>query len=458
MLDDPVPRAPSSPVSLTRRSVNAGAWSLAGYGLNLAIRFGSNLIMTRLLAPEAFGVMAIATIIMVGLAMFSDLGLRQGIVHSKRGNEPAFLNTAWVVQILRGVVLWLLALCIAVLVALAGKLGLVSKDGAYADPALPHVIAVLSFTTVIAGFYSTKLMEANRNLALRQIALIEIAAQIVGMLCMLIWVLVDRSIWAMVAGNICTSLAIALFSHGWLPGTANRWRWDRPAFLEIMHFGKWIFTSSILGFLVANSDRLLLGALVDGAILGICMIAFLIVGAIDQLVGRIIAGVTLPALSEVARSGGDLRAAYYRFHVLIAAGAYFWAGFLMASGEPLVGLLYDHRYADAGWMLQILAATLIAAPFQIAVQAYLALGMPQLHSKILFVRLIALVAAVPVGFLLFGLPGALWGIVVSQLSSLPMFIFYNRRLGVLDLQKELLPFPAVLLGMGIGRLITSAGW
>ena len=91
----------------------AGAWSLAGYAVSQVIRFGSNLIMTRLLVPEMFGVMAIATIVMVGLAMFSDLGLRQSIVQSRRGDDPAFLNTAWALQILRGLVLWAIALAIA---------------------------------------------------------------------------------------------------------------------------------------------------------------------------------------------------------------------------------------------------------------------------------------------------------------------------------------------------------
>ena len=70
-------------MSLKQRVLNASAWSLAGYGISLAIRFGSNLVMTRLLVPEMFGVMAIATIVMVGLAMFSDLGLRQSIVQSR---------------------------------------------------------------------------------------------------------------------------------------------------------------------------------------------------------------------------------------------------------------------------------------------------------------------------------------------------------------------------------------
>ena len=78
----------------------------------MVIRFGSNLVMTRLLVPQMFGVMAIATVIMVGLAMFSDLGLRQSIVQSRRGSDPVFLNTAWSVQIVRGLILWLFALAV----------------------------------------------------------------------------------------------------------------------------------------------------------------------------------------------------------------------------------------------------------------------------------------------------------------------------------------------------------
>ena len=80
----------------------------------MIIRFGSNLVMTRLLMPEAFGVMSIATTVMVGLAMFSDLGLRQFIVQSSRGNDPSYLNTAWAIQILRGALLWVVSVAVSV--------------------------------------------------------------------------------------------------------------------------------------------------------------------------------------------------------------------------------------------------------------------------------------------------------------------------------------------------------
>ena len=57
----------------------------------------------------------------------------------------------------------------------------------------------------------------------------------------------------------------------------------------------------------------------------------------------------------MARDKRNLKAAYYRFHAVIASVAYFCAGFLMVSGPTLVDVLYDSRYAQAGWMLQILA-------------------------------------------------------------------------------------------------------
>src|SRR5215831_13914608 len=99
MLSNAAPTPSPNRISLKQRVLNAGTWSLAGYGLNQAIRFGTNLLATRLLVPEMFGVMAIANLVMVGLAMFSDFGLKLNIIQSKRGNDPAFLNTAWVAQI-----------------------------------------------------------------------------------------------------------------------------------------------------------------------------------------------------------------------------------------------------------------------------------------------------------------------------------------------------------------------
>ena len=397
-------------IPLKRRVLAASAWSLAGYGVSLGIRFGSNLVMTRLLVPEMFGVMAIATIVMVGLAMFSDLGLRQSIVQSRRGADPAFLNTAWALQILRGLALWLIALAIALGVYLADHAGMVPATSVYADPSLPWVIAALSFGTVIGGFTTTKAAEASRNLALGRLTQIELAAQVAGLCAMLAWAWFDRSIWALVAGGLTSAAVSAAAGHAWLPGTPNRWQWDRSALMELVHFGKWIFASSILGFLVANSDRLLLGAMVDATTLGVYVIAFLMFSAIEQVVGRLIRRCVLSRPQRGCPQRRRPASGLLPFSRRHRGDRIFLRGLPDGVGPGAGGVLYDHRYAQAGWMLQILAAALLTAPFQIAIQAYLALGMPQLHSRILVSPPdCALSRAMPFGFLFFRPSGGALG-------------------------------------------------
>src|SRR5262249_48881449 len=149
--------------------------------------------------------------------------------------------------------------------------------------------------------------------------------------------------------------------------------------------------ASILGFLLNNGDRLLLGGLVDAALLGVYVIAFQIVATLDQFIGRIVGAVTFPALSEVVRERPDaLQSSYYRFHNIVGTVAYFGAGVLTISGHALVGVLYDSRYAQAGWMLQILAVSLLSAPFQMSVQVFMALGRPRVLTSIIAIRLVAL--------------------------------------------------------------------
>lgn len=444
-------------MTLKGRVLRAGGWTVAGHGLSQAIRFGSNLLMTRLLVPEMFGVMAIAYMIMYGLALFSDIGLRPSIVHSKRGNDAIFLNTAWIIQILRGALIWLFALVVTMLVVLANHLGIAPSDSVYANPSLPYVIAILSLCALISGFDSSKVHEASRNLLLDRITKIEIVSQVAGLLCMFSWVAVDRSIWALVAGSLGAALAKTILTHAWLPGNTNRWQWDNTAFNEIIHFGKWIFLSSILGFLVNSGDRLILGGVLSASELGIYAIAFLIFKTILDVLSKVIGDVTYPSLSEVAREQpANLKSHYYRFHVIIAAFAYLCSGILMISGQPLIDLLYDPRYAEAGWMLEILAAGLMTIPFRLAHQCFMALGMPGLLSKIITAQLITMYLVMPISFHFFGLPGALWGFVLSYFFTLPTTIFYQVKYGLFDLRKELLFLTIVPLGMIIGKTFNLA--
>ena len=94
-------------MSLKALAMRGSLWIMGGYGMSQALRMGCNLILTRLLFPEAFGLMTLVNTVLIGLGMFSDVGTNQSVIQNERGEDPAFLNTAWTIHIIRGFALGL---------------------------------------------------------------------------------------------------------------------------------------------------------------------------------------------------------------------------------------------------------------------------------------------------------------------------------------------------------------
>ena len=448
-----------NPTTLKQRVLRAGGWSFAGYGLSQAIRLGGNLVMTRLLVPEMFGVMAIATMVQVMLVMLSDIGLRQNIVQSRRGDDPAFLDTAWVVQIIRGLVLWLAALGLSIALHFANLRGMLPANSVYASPVLPLVIAVSSVSAVILGLQSTRMATAHRSLDQQRITQIELIGQFIGLIVMVAIGVISRSIWALVAGGLVTSLTATALSHTWMSGHPNRFRLDKNALRELIGFGKWLFVSSALGVFAANGDRLLLGGFVEADVLGLYAIAALIVGAFAGGLSRLFMMVSLPALSEIARTDPSrLREIYYRLRVPGDLLLLFLAGLLFAAGQLLIDLLYDPRYSAAGGMLEVLALSLFAARYLVVQQVYVAVGIPRYQTIVVVVRFLALYTLVPALYYLAGTQAAIWGIALHALATVPFVYRFNATLGLIDLRRELLVLTALpagyVCGSGLNLLLS----
>jgi len=434
--------------------IRAGSWSLGGFGISQAIRFGGNLLMTRLLAPEMFGIMAVATVLMSTLAVLSDPGLKQNVIQNRRGADRVFLDTIWTIQIVRGLQLTLVTLGIAGLVAAGQHYALVDAHSVYADERVPYVLAAVSVTASISGLSSTRLLEASRSLQLKNVTVIEITAQIVGLILMLGWAAIDRSIWALVFGWVISAAVSASLSHTILPGQRNSLRWDKATVREVVRFGKWILLGSIIGAAIANADRLLLAGMTDPTTLGVYAIAFNMFLVTEQLLMRAVSGIGYAAISEVIRDRPtDLKRSYYKLQTIVSIAAYLAFGLLIVLAPRLITLLYDSRYTDAGWMLQILSGGLLLIPSQLALQTFIALNQPRINTAINFFRLVMLVCAIPVGFAALGLPGALIGLVSSSLACIPVITFFSIRMGFFDWRRELTPLPAIALGMVAAELI-----
>ena len=417
------------------------------------LRLGSNLILTRLLVPEMFGLMAVAMTVAVIVTMLSDIGLTQAFVRSARGEEKSFIDTTWTIQIARGLLLWALSIIAALGLFAAASSGLISVHSAYADPLLPWLIAATGFTSVINGCSSTIALTSIRNFKLRPVFLLDFIGQIFGLAVLIPLAWWTRSIWALVAGSFASVALSAILSHLWMVGPRNRFRWESSSVSEIFTYGKWLALSSAVTVFATNGDRLMLAAYANATLLGLYSIALSLVGALDVILGQLFDKVMLPAFSEVARNDPlGVPAAYFKLRWKIDPIILVISGLLFGGAHLLIDILYDARYADAGQMLQILAVGMIFTRYTLVQQVYLALGQTRYFVPINLVRLVATFTFIPLGFHFGGFVGALIAISLRNIPSVLLSFYFNSKHKLNNMRLEI----QTLLFWPLGFAIATA--
>ncbi len=390
--------------SVKSRAIRGSIWTIVGYSGQQGLRLGGNLVVSRLLFPEAFGIMAIVNVFMQGLAMFSDLGIGPSIIQNKRGDDPDFLNTAWTVQVIRGFLLFAMACALSWPVM-----------NFYGQPMLGKLLPVAGLSALIAGFNATAIFTLNRHLMIARMTVIEISAQAVALVVMISWALMYRSVWALVGGGLAGVAAKMLMTHVVLPGQRNKIHWDASAARSLISFGKWIFLSTLTTFLVTQSDRLVFGKLITLEQLGVYSIAILFAMMPTQVMMKVGSSVVFPAYSRVLEQTGKLQSTFTKTRsglLILGAGV---ISIVIACGPFGIRVLYDDRYHEAGDMLQILA---IASWFQILEctnnSAILAIGKPKWIAAGNLSKLVGLLCFMPLGYMWYGFYGAIGGIVLSE--------------------------------------------
>ncbi|MEQ1484732.1 oligosaccharide flippase family protein [Methyloglobulus sp.] len=445
-------QAQAKPKTLKKRAFAASRWALVGHLSSQAIRFGGNLILTRLLVPEMFGVMAIVNAIMTGLSMISDIGISQNVVQNKRGEDPVFLNTVWTIQILRGISVCGLVLLTSFGLYQANVLGFIPQTMVYANKDLPFLLGIIAMGVFISSFNSIHLILLNRKLQLGKSVFIEITSQILGLAVIIYIAWHERTVYALASGNIVTSTTKLLLSHLIIKERC-RFAWDKETVTDIAHFGRWILVSSILGFLFNQGDRLLLGAFITPELLGVYTVAFFLANAVKDVLSKLLSSVFYPVLSDTVRNRPErLKQVYYKIRHRIDAVAMFSSGFLFTAGGRVVDLLYDNRYHEAGWMLQILALSMASVGFTLAGQCFMAHGRSAMFTLMVGSQTLALYTTLPLAYMEYGLRGAIWAIACTPLIRLVISGIFMKIHFFFHLGKELLMLPMLFLGAYLGKL------
>ena len=444
--------------ALKSRMFNAAGWLIGSNVAGQLLRLISNLILTRLLLPEAFGLVAAVNTLYFGLVMFSDLGVWQSVIRSEHSDDPRFLGTAWSVQLLRGVLLFFIVMAIALVLHLGAGAGWFESGTVYADPRLPPMMVVFGLSALLQGFESMNLASAQRELLGLKLARLEILSQLSAVLVTITLAWLTRSVWSLLIGSVVSSAVRTLMSHFALPGKLARPAWDSSYAHEIVDFGKWIFLSSIIGFLAANGEKLILGGSLSVASFGIFSIASMLMAAFVGVYSSLNGHVVFSSLSLALKSGNKSEELRVYTHVQSLVDLFLGtsAGLIIMAGQWAVWILYDQRYHAAGWMLQCLGLSVIAIRHQVTEQVMFARGDPSWVSANNALRAVALVIVIPFGQRVWGEVGAILAIAVCQCASWPLSLEFKRRQGLLTWATERWWIPALAFGLGLGWLLNAA--
>jgi len=431
--------------------LNGSAWSIAAFGVGQVVRLGSNIILAAMLYQQAFALMAIVAAITAGFALLSDIGLGPNIVQSKRGDDPDFLNTAWTIQIIRGSALAVLATASAWPIA---------SFYAANDPfawELRWLIPLVALATLVEAFNSTKLKTAARHLNIGKVTLIQLSSQLTGIVVIVLLAWLTRSVYAMAWGGLVTAVMQCALSHLALPGARNRFRWEREAVWEIIHFGKWVMMSTMIYFFSMQIDKLVFAKVFPLSEVGVYSIAASLAITTSTLMGRLQGAVLFPLYSRMLDRNETLMSVVQRTKRPLLTVAAYMVAISIACASSFVALAYDERYVAAALYIPILAAgawfTTIEGFYN---SGFLASGQSRWGAIVNATKLTSFCILLAPAIYWGGLLGAVIAAVVSDAIKLGVTFTFARRLGLPDWRTELW-LSLYGGGVGVGVLWFSKG-
>lgn len=321
-------------------------WTIVWWGLKNSQKFASNLILTRLLTPEMFGIAAIGNSLITGIAMFSDFGVEQNIVRSQRVDDR-FFQTAWTVQVLRG-----LALTV-VIVLLAYPLAML-----YGVANLAGFLLIVAVSNAAMGFNNAEVLRDFRHARLQKIAMIDNVAALVGLGAMALWAWFDPSYVALAVGAVVSTVVFAIGSMLSYPRDNCRFVLEKDAVAELVGFGKWVLVSTVLAFAASQMDRLALGKLIPLQVLGLYSIAWIWASLPNQVLEQWAGRVFFPLASHHNRANADNRAIAHtrRLYVAVAGVS---SVVVYAVSDILIRTLYTDAYHGVSALMRQLAVVFL---------------------------------------------------------------------------------------------------
>lgn len=398
------------------------------FATQAAVRLGSSLILTRLLHPEAYGIVTILATVTYVVEMLADLGVTVAIVREHDAEEPRYLNTAWTLRLGRSFLNGLIVFACAPLIA-----------SLYHLPVLVAPLRVVSLWFLIGGLESMAFPLAIRHDRSRIQMYSELAATVLASLFAIVYCYHFRTYWGMVYAILLNRLALTCASFLFYPEHRPRLAFDVAAARKLFRYSRLTVPSGVLTLGLNQFDKFVFLRLFDLRTLGIYGLASNMAAPIEGLILTTCDRILYPRCARDFRTSPATAVTnYYTGNRKLFAGILTLPVAVGGAAYLIVSVLYDPRYGQAAAVLQafMVRATLTAFSTS-AEMLLLAAGEVQVILIGSALRTAWLVPASLGGYYFFGFTGFLYGVALNVLPALVYYIWLQQKKGLLIVRYEL---------------------
>lgn len=419
-------------MSLRQQAVNGVVWSVIQRWGSEAISFLVLVVLSRLLDPKAFGLVALAIVFTAFVEIFLDQGFAAAIVQ-RDDLERKHLDTAFWSTILIGSML---------------TAGVVAGSGLAAslmrEPALASVLRWLSATFILSALSSTQMAILRREMAFKSLAVRSMTARMVGGVVGVYLAYSGFGVWSLVGQKLAEGVAgvVVLWRvSDWRPSFAV----SREHYRELLTFGVSVAGNNILKVLVRRSDDFLIGYFLGPTLLGYYTIGYRLLLVMIRLVTGIVNAVAFPAFSRLQNDPKRMLRAFYKVTQYTSLLAFPVFIGLATLAPELIPALFGEQWVPSVPVMQVLALIGILQSVQAFNGSVLrASGKPSWELGLMFLTAASSVLAF--------LVAVQWGIVAVAASFVivsyliaPLYFVAARRLITIDLGSYLRQFVVPLL-------------
>jgi len=335
-------------------------------------------VTARLLSPEEFGLFGVALLAVTICETFTQSGF-EGALIQKKEDVKGYLDTAWTIQVVRGVALFLLLFCLSPVVASFFK-----------TPHVSQLVRVIAVSQLVIGFRNIGVIYFAKELDFGRQFVFQFVPSCIDLMVSMVLLFTFKNVWALVIALLVRHTLTTAWSfvmHDYRPSL--RVDWDKAR--DLFTFGKWALGSGVLYFLLTQGDDLLVGKVLGAGVLGLYLMAYKISNIPTTEITNVISYVTFPAFSKLQHEPVKLRRAYLQVLKVIMFTTFPLALLLFLLAEDFTILILGEQWRSMVPAMKILCAVGLVGSFGATIRPlFYGVGKPGIHTKLSFLHLLVL--------------------------------------------------------------------